>query len=335
MRYALLACLIGCCTRGWGQQDTVVLHAGDVLVGEIKTLSKGVLQVKTPYSKEDFKIKWKEVGAIHTDNLFLISSADGRRINGSIHTYGLDSLAVYSLDSARIGGVLSDIVFLRSSKSRLVDRIDFDIDLGFNYNKANNLNQFSLRSKLSFLTMRADTRIFYNANRSLQDGTDKIRRVEAGVNYKWYLQQNWFGILDANFLSNTEQALKLRSSGRGGIGKFIFYNKKAYWGVGSGMSFNNEQFANDLEDRNSIEAFIASELLLFDMSNLSLSKSVYMYPSLTDPGRFRLDLKFDLKYDLPGDFYIKTGINLNYDNRPAVAGKETDYILFTTVGWSL
>jgi hypothetical protein len=35
------------------------------------------------------------------------------------------------------------------------------------------------------------------------------------------------------------------------------------------------------------------------------------------------------------DFYIKSGLTLNYDNKPAVSGSETDYVLFFTVGWHL
>jgi hypothetical protein len=35
------------------------------------------------------------------------------------------------------------------------------------------------------------------------------------------------------------------------------------------------------------------------------------------------------------DFYIKTSLNLNYDNRPAVTGNETDYVWSITFGWEL
>ena len=37
--------------------------------------------------------------------------------------------------------------------------------------------------------------------------------------------------------------------------------------------------------------------------------------------------------EITHDFYLKTGLTLNYDNKPAVAGKESDYVLFFTIGW--
>ncbi|HCY80319.1 MAG TPA: hypothetical protein DHV22_01275, partial [Xanthomarina gelatinilytica] len=45
----------------WSQNDSIVLKNKDKIVGEIKSLDKGVLTVKTDYSDSDFKITWLEV----------------------------------------------------------------------------------------------------------------------------------------------------------------------------------------------------------------------------------------------------------------------------------
>jgi len=50
-------------------------------------------------------------------------------------------------------------------------------------------------------------------------------------------------------------------------------------------------------------------------------------------GRFRLDFKFDLKYELPLDFYIKTGTTINYDNQPVADAGTLDYVIQTGIGW--
>ena len=162
-----------------------------------------------------------------------------------------------------------------------------------------------------------------------------MRRIDAGVTYRYYLPRNWFASLDLTFLSNTEQSLKLRSGGRGGAGKFLINSNKAYWGLGGGFSFNNEQYTVEVDSRNNLELFAASELNLFDTGDLHLTSYLYAFPSLSEKGRFRSDFNIDLKYDLPKDLYFKVGLTLNYDNRPAVAGRETDYVFYTSVGWSL
>ena len=71
----------------------------------------------------------------------------------------------------------------------------------------------------------------------------------------------------------------------------------------------------------------------FKFGDLDLLLNVYAYPSLTERGRWRSDGRFDVKYDLPLDFYIRAGVTVNYDNQPAIVGREIDYVLTTGLGW--
>ena len=72
---------------------------------------------------------------------------------------------------------------------------------------------------------------------------------------------------------------------------------------------------------------------MFNTGDLSLLTNIVAYPSFTESGRWRTDFKFDAKYDLPLDFYIKMGLTVNYDNQPAPGSPETDYIFHTGFGW--
>jgi len=74
-------------------------------------------------------------------------------------------------------------------------------------------------------------------------------------------------------------------------------------------------------------------LNLYDIGDLSLLTKLVVYPSITESGRFRSDFNFDAKYDLPKDFYLKFGLNVNYDNRPVAGATDTDYMLQTGFGW--
>ena len=79
-------------------------------------------------------------------------------------------------------------------------------------------------------------------------------------------------------------------------------------------------------------------------SNLNLFTNLTVYPTIAtekneanpvESGRIRTDFRFDAMYDdiFIKDFYIRAGFTLNYDNRPAEAGKEVDYIFTTGFGW--
>ena len=98
---------------------------------------------------------------------------------------------------------------------------------------------------------------------------------------------------------------------------------------------NNEKFSTDDEDRQSLEAFFGTELNLFDIGDLSILTNGYAYPSLTESGRWCADFGLDLKYDLPLDFYLKLGLNYNFDNRPVEGASETDYVFQLSFGWEL
>jgi len=107
-------------------------------------------------------------------------------------------------------------------------------------------------------------------------------------------------------------------------------------GVSTGGVWNDESFTDEtIESKSSQEAFIGCQLEVFDISDLDLLTNVVVYPSLSESGRVRMDFKFDLKYDLPLDFYINLGFTLNYDNQPVEGAAESDYVLQTSFGWEL
>ncbi len=72
---------------------------------------------------------------------------------------------------------------------------------------------------------------------------------------------------------------------------------------------------------------------MFDYKDFDLNTAVDIYPSMSESGRWRVDYRLDLKYDLPLDFYVKTGITLNYDNRPTAGASDSDYYWKLAFGW--
>jgi hypothetical protein len=330
-----IACLYLLPAVTYGQKDSLILANGDVMVGEIKSMDKGVLYMETPYSKNDFNIKWGEIKQVYSVTRFLITLEDGTRINSNLHTNG-EGNVILSEESDEITTVpMSELVNLIGLKSEFWSRADASIDLGFSFTKANHLRQGTMQAAAGYLGDHWSTDIFYNLFRSIQDSIAATRRNEAGINYIYYLPDDWYLMADGNYLSNTEQALNARYTGKLGAGKFLVHSNRSYWGVGGGMSINLESFTNGTPKRSSAEAYAGTTLNLFDTGDLSLLSTFYVYPSLTESGRVRSDFKVDTKYEFAQDFYLKFNLTLNYDNRPAVAGNETDYVYGLSLGWEL
>jgi surface polysaccharide O-acyltransferase-like enzyme len=52
-------------------QDSLVFKNNNYMTGEIKSMSKGVLNIETDYSKSDFTIEWVDIKEIYTKTRFV------------------------------------------------------------------------------------------------------------------------------------------------------------------------------------------------------------------------------------------------------------------------
>ena len=336
--------LMGACTQyvfAVTLKDSLVLKNKDVMVGEIKSLDKGVLTIKTEYSDKDFLVEWSGVKEIFCNSRFLITLRNGTRLNGTFYTIDsgktlvIDGYASHK-DTAvlHLQEVLRNVVFLKGLQSNFWSRASANIDMGITLTRANNLRQLTGSTKLGYLADKWSLNMYYNDLRSKQDSISLTRRTEAGINYIYYLQRDWFATASITFLSNTEQALGLRSTGKLGMGKYFLHTNRRYWSCNTGLSYNMEKFSNETPARNSLEGYVGSEINLFNIGDFNFFNSVFVFRSLTKSNRWRSDIRLDTKYDFPKDFYAKFGMTLNYDNLSAT-GNATDYVFSFSVGWEL
>ncbi|MCD4730119.1 MAG: DUF481 domain-containing protein [Bacteroidales bacterium] len=332
------------------QTDSLVFYNGNYAIGEVKSMNRGVLTFETDYSDSDFKIEWEKIKEIYTVTYFLITTSGGNRYNGHINTSEVGKILITTDDGQQVEVTHDDIVWLDDVDKGFWSQFYASIDVGFDMTKANNFSQLSSRITMGYLAERWNLDGTYNTLFSKQDEVDDINRTDGGVGYKYFLPKDWYPLISVDFLSNTEQKLKLRTTGKAGFGKFVIHTNRTYWGFSVGANINNETFSpntvpdvngNDSTytepDRQSWEGFFGTELNLFDIGDLNLSTKIFAYPSIskTEAGRWRTDFNFDAKYDMPfdDDFYIKLGITFNFDNQPVEGASETDYVLHTGFGW--
>ena len=320
----------------FAQNDSLVLTNGNMLVGEIKSLQKGVLTVETDYSDSDFKIEWDKVEKINTEQTFIITLTNGDRLTGPLKTNPDNSSEVMITWEEGIRSVaLLDVVVMKAFEGDFWGRLSASLDVGFTLTKANNLRQFTARSNLGYLGRNWGAEASYDAVQSNQDSVSATRRTDATIGGRIMFNRSWFVMLSASFLQNDEQKLKLRTTTQTGVGYYFVNSNRVYLAGAAGLAWNKEQFTDDQPLRNSIEGFAGVELNLFDIEDFSLLTNLSVFPGITERGRWRTDFKIDLKYDLPLDFYIKVGYTLNFDNQPAINAAKNDYVLQTTVGWEL
>jgi hypothetical protein len=329
----VLIILILCSELGFTQTDSLIFKNGDVMVGEIKSMDRGVVLIATDYSKNDFEVEWENLKKIYTQTRFLITMSNGIKYYGKLTTNDDLQVQILTKSSNTYESRIEDIVFLSPIEDRFIDRISASINIGFDMTKSQNLRSLSSRSSIGYKANKWSTDATFNNLRSSQDNAENIIRTEAELNNRHILPRRFYVITTISSLSNSEQKLDLRMNGQLGLGKFMVRTIRSYWGAKIGFNRNIEQYSSDAEDRYSWEGYLGTELNLYDIGDLNLLIIIMAYPNITDKGRWRSDSKIDLKYDLPFNFYVKTGFSLNYDNRPVEGASATDYILQTGFGW--
>jgi len=303
------------------------------MVGELKSLDRGVATVETDYSKNDFKIEWSGINKIITTSSYLITTSEGKRHIGQLYSPRPGFVTIHNQDSIPIGINLDEIVLLTSVISGFWDQLSAAISFGYSLTRAKNLEQLSLRSSIGYKAKRWSGSVSFDAINSTQDEVEPIFRRDGALNYSYFLPKDWYIPATVSYLSNTEQKIDSRFLVKLGLGKFLIHRNKAYWGFSAGTNYNYEKYLDELSDKRSWEGFVGTELNLFDIGDLSLLTRAVLYPSFTESGRVRGDFTFDLKYDLPLDFFISLGTTINFDNQPVESAPRTDYVLQTTVGW--
>lgn len=316
------------------QTDSLIFKNGNYIIGEIKSMDRNILKIETDYSDDDFTIEWDGIKEIYTSTYFLITLSNGSRYNGTIKTTVPGKISIQSDDGQTIEINMEDIVIMNDIDQGFWSQVYATVDFGIDLTKANNLKQFSMRSNVGYISKRWQLDANFNSLSSTQDDVDKIKRIDGGLTFKYFLPHDWYPLVSIDFLHNTELDLDLRNTTKLGLGKYVIHTNKVYWGFSLGANQNKENYITETTpDRESWEGFFGTELNFFNVGDLSLLTQLIAYPSFTESGRWRSDFKFDLKYDLPLDFYIKLGYTLNVDNQPAAESSKSDYVFHTGFGW--
>ena len=318
----------------FAQKDTLKLRNGNMLIGEIKGMDKSVLTYKTPYSDKDFKIKWHEVAEIYSNRYFIISLENGKRFSSTINSVA-DKKGIVYLDAgmSSFEDEIHHVIYLDPIGKSYLGRLTLDVDVGITITKSNNYKQFTTTFSGSYVADKWQSSTYFNSVLTRQDGIEDLTRVEGNIDLLYYLPSSWFLQTEAEYLGNDEQKLDLRSTYKVGGGYFFKRNNDLYFGGGTGVAFNYENYSDDSPDKQSTELYAGMAYNKYDIGDISFLSNFVYYYSLTEDSRYRVDFSVDLKYDLPHDFYIKANLTYNFDSQPIEGASKDDYITQLSFGW--
>ncbi|HEX2339016.1 MAG TPA: DUF481 domain-containing protein, partial [Vicinamibacterales bacterium] len=303
-----------------------ITTSGDRLVGEIKSVAKDVLTFETDYSDADFKIKWEKIASIQSDRQFLVETFDGKRVSGSLKP---DPGKKPVVQIAETSVPLPDVAAVQPFERTFWSRFDSGLDLGYSMTRTNSAKQLSLGANLSYRDAHHVDVLFANVFRSSQENAPETQRWDLGNDFRRFLGSRWYVNTTQDLLNSEEQGLDLRTTIGGGGGRYLLRSASQYLALGGGLAWTNENYTDaTLPSKNSAEAYVGTEFMTERLKITDLITRFTYYPSLTISGRYRLAYRFDLDFNLPGDWYFRIGLFDNYDSEPPEGFSNNDY------GWS-
>jgi hypothetical protein len=88
------------------------------------------------------------------------------------------------------------------------------------------------------------------------------------------------------------------------------------------------------QDRKSnIDAITGIDFTTFRFTTTDVTSRLIVFPSLTTPGRFRLQLTTDWRLKLAKDLYWGLHLYENLDTKPPVRADKNDFGISTSLGW--
>lgn len=311
--------------------DVVVLSNGDQLHGEIKKLTKEVIVISTDYSDEDFKVKWEKVTRIESKRTFLVEKFSGDRVAGPIKAdEAQPSEAVVGSEKVP----LKDIAFVRPFEQTFWSRLDAGFDIGYTMTKANGVKQLTGAADVAYTGERSAVTVSSNIFFSKQSEAPRTRRWQVTPQYRHLLGRVWYADVMTDLFSSEEQQLSLRITQAAGLGRYFFRSSEQHLAVGAGLAFTSERYYDPaLPRRNSGEAYTGVEYVTEKLRFADLNTSFVIFPSFTISGRYRINFKSGLDFNLPGDWYFRIAYYNNFDSAPPNGLPRNDYGWTNSVGY--
>ena len=327
-------------TKTKHKTDVVVMDNGDRNTGEIKKMEFGVLYLKSDRVADTLKLDWERVIRVESIARYEFETKAKDIYVGTIPAdpegkISPGELTILLDDGSDVRLIISEIISVHEMGRSFVSRINLSLDAGASFTSANSRAQTDINASLSYRKPKYSGTLDVSSQFSGEPGTTKTARHEVLITAKRFLKKKWEAVFLTAFLHDNQQDLQLRSTAGGGIQRsFYESNRTLFYSVGGAVYTHENYFDEAQLDRNNAEALGALGLSTYRFRGSYLNAVVFVFPSLSDPGRFRIDSSFDWKWDIVSDLYWKISFIDNYDNRPPPNGINNNLSISTSVGWS-
>jgi hypothetical protein len=320
--------------------DVITLANGDRITGEITSLARGRLELKTD-DVGTIAIEWDNIVHISSPRLFEVETTDGRRLFGTIAMAGERTIAVKGVDG--LSNVrIPEITRVTPIGASFWSKLEGSLDAGFSYTRSSGIAQINLNGDVSFRRPESVLRLSGSAtvtSQEVDEGEEDDGKDDRGAtefSYSRYRGRHWFVIGATRFETNESLGLLLRSQAGGALGRRLLNTNRAQMEVAGGLAGNDEQGV-DAEATQNFEGMILfhSSYFSYDGPKTQVDLTFQYYPSLSNWGRQRIQLDTSLKRDIWKDLNGSFNLFFTFDSEPPnPSAARSDLGITFALGWT-
>lgn len=315
--------------------DIVELRNGSRVVGEIRSMSKSRLELKTD-DMGTLQIEWDNIVALTALEFFEVEDMRGGLRFGSLRPGKGEGTLEVVADWGSEEVPLWQVARIQLVKGGFWDKFRGSFEVGAGYTSATELLQLDFDAQVRFTRPRFEAVAQADAVLTQQPEADDTQRAALSLGYTRIFPNRHRAFALGGLEQNQELGFDLRSSLTAGWGYLLARNQKNQLTCGAGLAVNREKPVEG-ESTTNLELVAGLDFANFayDFPNTDIQLTAFSFFGLNRWGRVRLEASASLRRELFSDFYFGLKGYESYDSEPATAGAEkNDWGLSLTLGYS-
>ena len=319
--------------------DVVIMKNGDRITGEIKGLQAGELRIKPGYMAESARLDWSRVDRIDSKTTFFIYLTTGKLFTSVMRLLPSNSNDIANFVIGESDQAVSvhqyEVIRILPVEAGFSKRLEGSINLGLSYTSGNDQYQTDLSGSATYRKGDHSYTASIDSSFSGQPQGESTRRNQFTFDYRKQLTRKYFAAGMFGLLQSDQQSLSLRTSVGGALGRNIKQTERTRFSAYGGMIGTRENYSAVLGKPRSTnaEALAGFDFASFRFSKADIKSRVTLFPSLTTPGRTRLQATTDISFKVVRDLWWGFHLYENYDSKPPVRADKNDLGVSTSLGW--
>jgi hypothetical protein len=291
--------------------------------------------------KDSVHLDWKRVAVLESKDTYIVALSDGQRITGLIKRARADggNKQEFTVSSSNSALEVSpeDVITIDQREASFWNQLKGSIDYGFGFASDNNSTNSSLGAEVAFHTTNNSMGLATSSQFDSQANAKNTNRFTFDSQYGRSITTNWLAVGLFSMLKSNQQDLALRrpmaEGSREGLSRPTgpCCLRLAVLPIAM-RAISRRPGTQPIVDN--AEALTGIKFSTFRFKTMNINSQTFLFPSLTDAGRFRVNSSSNIRIELVRNFYWSFQVYENYDTRPPVNSPKNDLGLTTSIGWT-